>query len=66
LINPRETNGVHTVNFDVPPFTSGDKGLMVNSVPDQSMVRGGLAGAIWPAIGLSGSLGAGGGIPSMI
>jgi hypothetical protein len=58
LINPRETNGVRTVNFDVPPFTSGDKGLMVNSVPDQSMVRGGLAGAIWPAIGLSASFGA--------
>jgi len=58
LINPRETNGVHTVNFDVPPFTQGDKGLMVDSVPDQSMVRGGLAAAIWPKIGLSGSLGA--------
>jgi hypothetical protein len=58
LINPRETNGVHTVNFDVPPFTHGDKGLMVDSVPDQTMVRGGLARAIWPKIGLSGSLGA--------
>lgn len=58
LINPRETNGVHTVNFDVPPFTHGDKGLMVDSVPDQSLVRGGLARAIWPAIGLSASLGA--------
>ena len=58
LINPRETNGVHTVNFDVPPFTHGDKGLMVNSVPDQSLVRGGLARPIWRAIGLSGSLGA--------
>jgi Putative MetA-pathway of phenol degradation len=58
LINPRETNGVHTVNFDVPPFTHGDHGLMVNSVPDQSMVRGGLAGAIWPKIGLSASFGA--------
>ena len=58
LINPRETNGVHTVNFDVPPFTHGDKGLMFDSVPDQSMVRGGLAAAIWPKIGLSGSLGA--------
>jgi hypothetical protein len=31
---------------------------MVNSVPDQSMVRGGLAHPIWPAIGLSGSFGA--------
>ena len=58
LINPRETNGVHTVNFDVPPFTRGDKGLMFNSVPDQTMVRGGLARPIWQAIGLSGSLGA--------
>jgi hypothetical protein len=58
LINPRETNGVRTVNFDVPPFTHGDKGLMVDSVPDQSLVRGGLARSIWPAIGLSGSLGA--------
>ena len=57
LINPRETNGVHTVNFDVLPFTHGDRGLMFNSVPDQSMVRGGLARAIWPAIGLSGSFG---------
>jgi hypothetical protein len=57
LINPRETNGVHTVNFDVLPFTQGDKGLMFDSVPDQSLVRGGLARAIWPAIGLSGSFG---------
>lgn len=57
LINPRETNGVHTVNFDSLGFTHGDKGLMFNSVPDQSMVRGGLARAIWPAIGLSGTLG---------
>ena len=58
LINPRETNGVHTVNFDVPPFTHGDHGLMVNSVPDQSMLRGGLAGGVWPKIGLSASFGA--------
>jgi hypothetical protein len=58
LINPRETNGVHTINFDVPRFTGGDKGLMFNSVPDQTMVRGGLARPIWQAIGLSGSLGA--------
>jgi hypothetical protein len=58
LINPRETNGVRTVNFDVPPFTHGDKGLMVDSVPDQSLIRGGVAGAIWPKIGLSASLGA--------
>jgi hypothetical protein len=58
LINPRETNGVRTVNFDVPPFTHGDKGLMVDSVPDQSMVRGGLARPVWKAIGLSASLGA--------
>jgi hypothetical protein len=58
LINPRETNGVRPVNFDVLTFTGGDKGLMVDSVPDQSMVRGGVAGAIWPKIGLSGSLGA--------
>jgi hypothetical protein len=58
LINPRETNGVRTVNFDVPDFTNGDKGLMVNSVPDQSMVRGGLARPVWKAIGLSASLGA--------
>jgi hypothetical protein len=57
LINPRETNGVHTINFDVLGFTHGDKGLMFNSVPDQSMVRGGLARAIWPAIGLSGTFG---------
>ena len=57
LINPRETNGVHTVNFDVLRFTHGDRGLMFNSVPDQSLVRGGLARAIWPAIGLSGSFG---------
>jgi hypothetical protein len=58
LINPRETNGVRTVNFDVPPFTHGDKGLMVDSVPDQSLIRGGVAGALWPKIGFSGSLGA--------
>ncbi len=54
LINPRETNGVHTVNFDVPPFTHGDKGLMFDSVPDQSMVRGGLAAAIWPKSAVGG------------
>ncbi len=58
LANPRETNGVRTVNFDVPPFTHGDKGLMVDSVPDQSMVRGGLAHPVWKAFGLSASLGA--------
>ena len=57
LINPRETNDVHTINFDVLGFTHGDRGLMFNSVPDQSMVRGGLACAIWPAIGLSGTFG---------
>jgi hypothetical protein len=58
LINPRETNGVHPVNFDVPQFVDGDPKLRFDSVPDQSMVRGGLARAIWPAIGLSGSFGA--------
>ena len=57
LINPRETNGVHTINFDNPNFTRGDTSLMFNSVPDQSMVRGGLARPLWRAIGLSGSLG---------
>ena len=58
LINPRETNGVRTVNFDVPPFTGGDKGLMVNSVPDQVLTRIGLTHAIWPSKGLDLSLGA--------
>jgi hypothetical protein len=58
LINPRETNHVHTVNFDVPPFTNGDPGLMVNSVPDQVMVRGGLTGSIWPSKGINLSFGA--------
>jgi len=58
LINPRETNGVHTVNFDVPPFTNGDPGLMVNSVPDQFMVRGGVTYALWPSKGLNLSFGA--------
>ena len=57
LINPRETNGVHTINFDNPNFTRGDTSLMFNSVPDQSMVRGGLARPLWRAIGLSGSIG---------
>jgi hypothetical protein len=57
LINPRETNGVHTINFDVPAFTRGDKGLMVNSVPDQVLVRGGLTYAIWPSKGLAIGLG---------
>jgi hypothetical protein len=57
LINPRETNGVHTINFDRLSFTHGDKGLKFNSVPDQSMVRGGLARPLWRAIGLSGTLG---------
>jgi hypothetical protein len=58
LINPRETNHVHTVNFDVPPFTHGDPGLMVNSVPDQTMVRGGLTHSIWPSKGVNLSFGA--------
>jgi len=58
LINPRETNGVRTVNFDVPPFTNGDRGLMVNSVPDQVLVRGGVTHAIWPSKGLDLSFGA--------
>ena len=58
LVNPREINHVHTVNFDVPPFTHGDRGLMFDSVPDQSLVRGGLAASIWPKIGLSASFGA--------
>lgn len=58
LINPRETNGVHTVNFDVPPFTHGDPGLMVDSVPDQVMVRGGVTHSIWPSKGVNLSFGA--------
>jgi hypothetical protein len=58
LINPRETNGVHPVSFDVPQFVDGDKKLKFDSVPDQTMVRGGLARPIWRAIGLSGTLGA--------
>lgn len=58
LANPRETNGVRTINFDVPPFTSGDHGLMVNSVPDQVLVRGGLTHSIWPSQGLDLSFGA--------
>jgi hypothetical protein len=58
LINPRETNGVRTINFDVPPFTSGDKGLMVNSVPDQVLTRIGLTHSVWPSKGLDLSLGA--------
>jgi hypothetical protein len=57
LINPRETNGVHTIRFDSLTFTHGDEGLMFNSVPDQSMVRGGLAHPLWRAIGLSGTIG---------
>jgi hypothetical protein len=57
LSNPREMNGVHTVNFDKLSFTHGDRGLMFNSVPDQSMVRGGLARPLWKAIGLSGNFG---------
>jgi hypothetical protein len=53
LSNPRETNGVHTINFDKPSFTHGDKGLRFNSVPDQSLLRGGVTHAIWPAKGLA-------------
>ncbi len=58
LINPRETNGVQPVSGDLPGFNKGDKGLMVNSVPDQVSVRGGVTHAIWPALGLAVSLGA--------
>jgi hypothetical protein len=57
LINPRETNGVQTVSGDLLKANMGDPGLIVNSVPDQSMVRGGLARPLWRAIGLSGSIG---------
>jgi hypothetical protein len=57
LINPRNTNGVRTVNFDVPEFTGGDPGLMVNSVPDQILTRAGLTYAIWPSKGVDVSLG---------
>jgi hypothetical protein len=56
LSNPREINHVHTINFDKLGFTHGDRGLMFNSVPDQSMVRGGVTHAIWPAKGLAASL----------
>ena len=56
LSNPRETNHVHTVNFDKLSFTHGDKGLMFNSVPDQSLLRAGVTHAIWPAKGLAMSL----------
>jgi hypothetical protein len=49
---------VHPVNFDDPLFVDGDKKLKFDSVPDQTLVRGGLARPIWRAIGLSGSLGA--------
>ena len=56
LSNPREINHVHTVNFDKPSFTHGDRGLMFNSVPDQSLFRGGVTHAIWPAKGLATSL----------
>ena len=57
LINPRETNGVQPVNGDLPGFNKGDKGLMVNSVPDQVSVRGGVTHTIWPKLGLAISLG---------
>jgi hypothetical protein len=58
LSNPREFNGVQTVIGDLPAFTGGDKGEAYNSVPDQFVTRAGLTSAIWPAIGLSVSLGA--------
>ena len=58
LSNPREFNGVQTVIGDLPAFTGGDKGEAYNSVPDQFVTRAGLTGAIWPAAGVSASLGA--------
>ncbi len=55
LINPRETNGVQRVTGDL--VTGNDKGLIVNSVPDQVAVRGGVTHTIWPKLGLAVSLG---------
>ncbi len=61
LINPRETNGVQTVRGDLPQIVNGivvhDQGLIVNSVPDQVAVRGGVSHTIWPKLGLAVSLG---------
>ena len=57
LVNPRNMNGVHTINYDVPPFTGGDKGLMYNSVPDGYLARVGLTYAVWPSKGLTITLG---------
>ena len=57
LSNPREFNGVQTVIGDLPAFTGGDKGEAFNSVPDQFVTRVGLTTPVWPAAGLSGSLG---------
>jgi len=54
LINPREMNGVETVNGD----RARDIGVKINSVPDQVAVRSGITHTIWPAKGLSVSFGA--------
>jgi hypothetical protein len=58
VINPRETNGVQPPSGDLPGFNHGDRGLMVDSVPDQFLTRTGLTYAVWPAKGLAASLGA--------
>jgi hypothetical protein len=57
LINPRNMNGVHTINYDVPDFTAGDRGLMFNSVPDGYFARAGLTHGVWAPNGFDVSLG---------
>lgn len=56
LSNPRETNHVATPFADIPEFTAGDRGEMVNSVPDQFLARTGLATAVWREKGVAASL----------
>jgi len=58
LSNPREMNGTQTPFGDIPELTGGDIGYTINSVPDQYLARLGLSHTIWPAMGLSVTLGA--------
>jgi len=58
LSNPRETNHVATDFADIPDFTGGDPGEMVNSVPDQFLARIGITTAVWREKGVAASLAA--------
>jgi hypothetical protein len=57
VITPQETNGVQSTIGDEPLLTGGFKGFIFDSVPDQFLVRAGVAQVVWPSKGVSISAG---------